>query len=420
MDTALNRAVRKAGWRFMPLLLTGYVLNYMDRNSIGFAGLTMNHDLGMSASQFGLAAGIFFISYCLCEVPSNVIQYKIGARLWLSRIMITWGLASAATAFVIGPKSFYAARFILGIAEAGFFPGVAYFVAAWFPHKQRTRIYGWLLLGIPLSSVIGGPICSLLLQMDGILGFAGWKWMFVLVSLPCTLLGFVALKVLRDSPAQATFLTDEERTALQAELAVEEKQRDKMSLWQTLKDKRILILAATHFGFTLGSYAITIWLPQIIKEFHLTNLQVGFTSSVPYIFASLVMLVWTWRVDRKGHTIPNIVVGCALAAAGLWWAVVSTHSLMLSLAAITIGLTGVVAARALLWSLPSKFLTGLAASSGIAFINSVGTTGGFVGPYMMGVLKDATGSFQTGVAALAGIMMFSGACALWLRRYVKD
>ena len=240
-DAVLQSAVRKAALRFVPLLTIAYLFNYLDRTSLGFAALTMNQQLGLSASQFGLAAGIFFLGYSLFEVPSNLLLYRFGARRWLARIMISWGIVSAATAFVAGPNSFYSLRLLLGITEAGFFPGVTFFLAAWFPAQYRTRMLAWFLIGIPLSSLVGSPVCGLLLQMDGIWGFAGWQWLFLLVSLPCVPLGFLTLRLLSDSPQAATWLTPEERDVLDGVLASEVRERPHSSLLAALTDTRVLI-----------------------------------------------------------------------------------------------------------------------------------------------------------------------------------
>ena len=230
LDAIADTAFRKAAVRFVPLLMLAYVFNYLDRTCIGFAALTMNRDIGLSPSQFGLGAGIFFAGYCLLEVPSNMMLYKVGARRWIARIMITWGFLSAGTAFVVGPNSFYIVRFILGVAEAGFFPGVTFFLAAWFPAQYRTRMLAWFVLGIPLSSVIGGPICGMLLQLDGVLGLAGWRWLFLVVSLPCVAIGIAILLLLADSPRSATWLTPEEREAAGVALAAETRERPKEDL----------------------------------------------------------------------------------------------------------------------------------------------------------------------------------------------
>ena len=415
MDPALQSALRKAGWRFMPLLVAAYALNYLDRTCIGFAALTMNRDLGLSASQFGLGAGVFFLSYAACELPSNAALHRFGARKWLSRIMITWGLASAATALVVGPRSFYAVRFILGICEAGFFPGAVYFLSLWFPPQHRARFLALLLLAIPLSSVVGGPLCGLLLQMDGALGVAGWKWLFVALSLPCVVLGLVALAILRDRPETADWLTQEERDALTNGMAAEARISPKSGFWSALTDGRAMILAGVQFGYTLGSYAIGIWLPLILKGFHLSNLAIGFIAALPYVVASVGSLAWAWRVDRHGHAILAVASGCFLAAAGLVWTVTAQHSLAFSLLAISLGLTGISAARAIFWSIPTRFMVGAGAAGGLAFINCIGTVGGFFGPVLMGWLKDVTGSFQIGTAVVAGIMLATAMLAASLK-----
>jgi len=304
----LQSAVAKAAFRFVPLLTIAYLFNYLDRTSLGFAALTMNQQLGLTPSQFGFAAGIFFLGYSLCEIPSNLLLYRIGARRWIARIMISWGLVSAATAFVVGPHSFYAVRLLLGVAEAGFFPGVTFFLAAWFPAQYRTRMLAWFLIGIPLSSLIGGPVCGMLLQMDGLLGLRGWQWLFLMVSLPCIPLGLATLKLLADRPQAAAWLTVEERDALDHVLASEVRERPHTSLWAALKDARVLICTAIQFGFTLGSYGIGIWLPLMLKEYHLSNLAIGWITAIPYLFASVGMIVWARFVDEKGSRILNLAL----------------------------------------------------------------------------------------------------------------
>src|SRR6202140_434271 len=322
-DAALQSAVRKAALRFVPLLTIAYLFNYLDRTSLGFAALTMNKQLGLSPGQFGLAAGIFFLGYCTFEIPSNLMLYRVGARRWIARIMISWGIVSAATIFVVGPNSFYALRLLLGITEAGFFPGVTFFLAAWFPAQYRTRMLAWFLIGIPLSSLIGSPVCGMLLQMDGIWGFAGWQWLFLGVSLPCIPLGLVTLRLLSDSPQAATWLTPEERDALDGVLSSEVRERPPSSLLAAFKDTRVLICAAIQFGFTLGSYGIGIWLPLMLKEYHLSNLAIGWIAAIPYLFASVGMILWARYVDEKGRRIVNLAVACFLGGVGLLAPIIS-------------------------------------------------------------------------------------------------
>jgi ACS family tartrate transporter-like MFS transporter len=417
-NAALHSAVRKAALRFVPLLTIAYLFNYLDRTSLSVAALTMNQQLGLTPSQFGLAAGIFFLSYSTFEIPSNLLLYRVGARRWIARIMISWGVVSAAMVFVNGPNSFYGLRFLLGIMEAGFFPGVTYFLAAWFPTQYRTRMLAWFLVGIPLSSLVGTPICSMLLQMDGIWGFAGWQWMFLLVSLPCVPLGIATLLLLADRPQTAAWLTTEERTALDDVLASEVRERPHSSLWAALKDARVLICAAIQFGFTLGSYGIGVWLPLMLKEYQLTNEAIGWIAAIPYLFATVGMILWARWVDQKGSRIANLAIACTLGAAGLLLPILS-NSLVSAVIGFSLALIGVTSARAIFWTIPTRFLTGVAAAGGLAFINSVATTGGFFGPSLMGVLKQYSGSYVVGLLAVAAIIFGSTIASLSLKLFIS-
>jgi len=416
-DSLLQSAVQKAALRFVPLLTVAYLFNYLDRTSLGFAALTMNQELGLTASQFGLAAGIFFLGYSVFEIPSNLLLYRFGARRWLARIMVSWGLVSAATAFVVGPNSFYGVRLLLGIAEAGFFPGVTFFLAAWFPAQYRTRMLAWFLVGIPLSSLIGGPVCGMLLQMDGIWGLRGWQWLFLMVSLPCVPLGFLTLKLLSDRPQAAAWLTPDERDALDGVLASEVRERPHASLWAALMDPRVLICTAIQFGFTLGSYGIGIWLPLMLKEYHLSNLAIGWITAIPYLFASVGMILWARRVDVKGGRVVNLALACFLGGLGLLAPVVS-GSVAVAVIGFSLALVGVTSARAIFWTIPTRFLTGVAAAGGLAFINSIATVGGFVGPSMMGWLKEFSGSYVVGLLAVAAIMVAATAASMSLKLFI--
>jgi ACS family tartrate transporter-like MFS transporter len=417
-DAVLQSAVKKAALRFVPLLTIAYLFNYLDRTSISVAALTMKEQLGLTGSQFGFAAGIFFLGYSVFEIPSNLLLYKVGARRWLARIMVSWGLVSAATAFVVGPNSFYGLRLLLGIMEAGFFPGVTFFLAAWFPAQYRTRMLAWFLVGIPLSSLIGTPVCSLLLEMDGIWGFAGWQWLFFLVSLPCVPLGFLTLFLLADRPQTATWLSREERDALDGVLASEVRERPHSSLLAALMDPRVLICTAVQFGFTLGSYGIGIWLPLMLREFHLSNTAIGWIAAIPYLFASVGMILWARYVDHRGRRIANLAITCLLGGVGLLLPILS-DSLVSAVIGFSLALTGVTAARAIFWTIPTRFLTGVAAAGGLAFINSIATVGGFVGPFMMGWLKDFSGSYVVGLLAVAAIMLAATAASMSLKLFIS-
>jgi ACS family tartrate transporter-like MFS transporter len=417
-EAVLQSAVRKAALRFVPLLTIAYLFNYLDRTSLGFAALTMNKQLGLSASQFGLAAGIFFLGYSSFEIPSNLLLYRFGARRWLARIMISWGIVSTAMVFVVGPNSFYALRLLLGITEAGFFPGVTFFLAAWFPVQFRTRMLAWFLIGIPVSSLVGGPICGGLLQMEGIWGLAGWQWLFIGVSLPCIPLGLLTLRWLADRPETASWLTPDERAALNHTLSTEVRERSPASWLAALKDSRVLILALIQFGFTLASYGIGIFLPLILKEYHLSNWAIGWVSAIPYIFASAGMILWARYVDQKGRRIVNLAIACLLGGAGLVAPIVS-GSLAIGLMGFSAALVGVTAARAIFWTIPTRFLTGVAAAGGLAFINSIGTVGGFVGPFMMGWLREFSGSYVVGLAAVAAILVAATIASMSLKLMIS-
>ncbi|HXI99666.1 MAG TPA: MFS transporter [Micropepsaceae bacterium] len=412
-------ALKKAAWRLVPLLTIAYLFSYLDRNSIGFAALTMNQDLGLTATQFGAAAGWFFLSYTLCEIPSNIALYRFGARYWIGVILIAWGLISAGMSLVKGADSLYFMRFLLGVAEAGFFPGVTFYLASWFPREYRTRILAWFLAAIPLSSLVGAPISGLLLGMDGIFGLAGWKWMFIMVSWPATLLGFVVLRMLPERPQDAAWLSREEIDAIAAMHAAETHDRPKSSILGALTDSRVILLSVVQFGFTLGSYGVGIWLPLIFKEYGLSNVAVGFLVAVPYVFATGGMLLWARHVDRTGKKIGNMTVALALGVVGLAGYLLS-NSLLFSLIDLTLALVGITAARGIFWAIPPRMLTGAGAAAGLAFINSIGTFGGFVGPYMMGVFKDATGGFTYGIMAMAVIMVVTTGLSASLKLMVRQ
>lgn len=412
-------ALRKTAWRFLPLLTIAYLFNYLDRTAIGVAALTMRDDLGISNAEIGFATSLFFLTYTLCEVPSNLALYRFGARRWIARIMISWGVISAAVAFVNDVYGLYALRLLLGAAEAGFFPGIAYFLSAWFPREQRTRVLAWFLIGIPGSAAIGGPLSIALLQMDGLLGLAGWKWLFIMVSLPCVLLGFVVLKMLADRPDEASWLNKDESGALKAMLAAETHDRPKTSVLGAIFDIRVIVLALVQFGFTLGSYGIQIWLPLILKEEGFGDSDIAILLFAPYAVAIVGMLGWAWLADRTGKKIGNLTLACLLGAIGFGvynW----SGSVTVSLVNVTLALVGITAARAIFWSIPPRLLTGVAAASGIAFINMVGTSGGLVGPSMMGVFRDATGDFGYGILAMAGVMAVTTILALSLKLTVKQ
>jgi MFS transporter, ACS family, tartrate transporter len=412
------RIFRKIAWRILPVLTLAYVFNYLDRNNIGFAALTMNREVGLTATQFGIGAGILFLGYCFLEVPSNMILYRVGARVWLARIMISWGLISTATIFVKGAGTFYLLRFLLGAAEAGFFPGVAFYLGHWFPAQYRTRAIAWFMVAIPISSVVGGALSGALLQMDGMFGLAGWKWLFVLEGLPVAIFGVITLFVLAERPEDAQWLTAAERAFVVDRVRSESKENEVRRLLPALTDPRVLLLGAVQFGFLVGSYGVGIWLPQIIKLGRLSDLQVGFITSGVYALASLSMILWANHVDRGGNKVTNLALSCVVGGIGLVGAIM-TGNFWVSLAFLTLSLAGINAARGIFFTIPMRFLSGMALAGGLAFINSIGTSGGFVGPIVMGSLVDRTGSFTVGLGALAAFLFIAAALAWSLQLFVK-
>jgi len=413
---AERRVFAKIGWRLMPILILSYVFNYLDRNNVGFAGLTMNQAIGLTATEFGFGAGVFFVGYCLLEIPSNIALYRVGARVWLSRIMISWGLMSAMTGLAVGANSFYALRLLLGAAEAGFFPGVAFYLGTWFPAQYRTRMIAWFMVAIPVSSVIGGPISGWLLTMDGVGGIAGWQWMFLLEGLPVVVIGISLLWLLADRPEDVSWLTDEERRIVRDRLAAEQRPREVRHFSAAVRDIRVLILALVQFGFLVGSYGIGIFLPLILREGKLTEVQIGFVSSACYLVAVVGMILWARHVDRGGSKVVNLAISCVVSACGFAGAILFKDTFWMSVVWMAVAVTGVNGARAIFWTIPPRFLTGMAAAGGLAFINSIGTTGGFVGPYVMGWLTDETGSFSAGLLAMSGFLVLAALLAWSLRR----
>ncbi|MFK3940177.1 MFS transporter [Pseudomonas monteilii] len=417
-DPAQIRACKKAALRLVPLLALAYFFNYLDRTNVGFAALTMNDDLGLTASQFGFAAGIFYVGYCVFEVPSNLALYRFGARRWLARIMITWGLFAAATSLAQGPTSYAVIRLLAGIAEAGFFPGVIFFLSLWFPAHYRTKVMAWFLFAIPLSSVLGGPLSAAMLHMDGIWGVAGWQWLLILQGLPACFLGLVCLRMLADKPADAGWLSLEEKVALQAALDAEHASKHAHSFRQSLKDPRVWLLAAILFSYIIGILGIGVWLPQILKSHDLTTMQIGWISAAPYVIASAAMLVWAKILARKRRYILHLALTCATGAAGFIFSVVYSD-LLPALFGLTIALIGLCSVRTCFYSIPSTFLSKQAAAGGIAFINATGSLGGLVGPYAVGWLKETTGSFNAGLIGMASMLCLATALTMVLGLLVR-
>jgi ACS family tartrate transporter-like MFS transporter len=397
-------AIRKVYLRLLPIAVVTYFLCYVDRINVGFAALTMRGDLGMSATDFGFAAGTFYWGYFIFEVPSNIIMEKVGARLWIARIMITWGLLAAATAFATGAPSFAIIRFLLGLAEAGFFPGLVLYFTYWFPHYHHARIVSGFLTALPVAVAAGAPLSTALLSLDGWLGLHGWQHMYILEGFPTVLIGIVVLFVLTDKPEQATFLTAEEKAWLAGQLAAERTAKDavkKISLWQSFFDTKVLLLALNYTGIVTASLGMLIFIPQIIKSLGVTsNMTVGWLTMIPYLCAAVSLVVWGHISDRMKERRWNLFWACVVSTAGLvmagltmgtWWALIG----------MTIAACGFYGSKGPFWAMPPMFLTGSAAAAAIAWINSIGNLGGFFGPWYVGFMKDATGSYAGGLYGLA-------------------
>ena len=416
-----TRTMRRVSLRIVPFIMLLYFVAFIDRVNIGFAALTMNKDLGFSASVFGFGAGIFFWGYFLFEVPSNVILEKVGARLWIARVMISWGLVSGAMAFVQGQTSFYILRFLLGAAEAGFFPGIILYLSYWFPAQRRAAVTALFMAAAPLSTVIGSPISSALLEMHGLLGLQGWQWLFLIEALPAILLGFAVLVFMTDRPEQARWLADDERAWLTATMNTERTSKTataRHSMWQGLTDLRVLALSLVYFGTSAGLYTLGVWSPQIIKGFGLSNLEVGFLNAVPPSIAVVAMYLWSWHSDRTNERTWHVVIACLAAAIGLALAGAAS-SVAAVVAALVLVNVGISAAKPPLWSMPTLFLAGPAAASGIATINSIGNLGGFAGPAMIGWIKDQTGSFAGGLYFVGALLLLSATLTLLLARSIS-
>lgn len=415
---ALERALRKNTWRIIPFLGLAYLINYLDRTSVGFAALQMNRELGLTATQFGWGAGILFFSYCILEVPSNLAMYYVGARRWLARIMITWGLAAAATALAVGPQSFYVARFVLGMFEAGFFPGVLWYISIWYPAKYRTNAIALFIAAAPISQLVGGPISVSLLQMDGLWGISGWQWMFVAEGAPAVLLGIACLWLLADRPEQATWLTPLEKEALVGALAADTQENANKDLGAAIRDPRVIISALIVFCYTAGSYGLSLWLPLILKGHDLSNLAIGWLSTIPYLFATASTFLFAYIVRQTGQKIYTLLVTLLLGIAGMMLSVFFP-SLISAILWITVGLMGVISARTIFYTVPQHFLSAAAAAGGLAFINALGAFGGFVGPVMVGWLKDATGSYNAGMFGMAALLVLATGATVVLKRMVR-
>ena len=408
MDPLEQRTIAKVSARLVPFLMVCFFVAYLDRVNVSFAALTMNKDLGLSASAFGFGAGIFFLAYFLFEVPSNLMLERVGARKWIARIMFTWGLISGGMAFIRGEGSFYVLRVLLGIAEAGFFPGIIFYLTLWFPAAYRARIVGYFMAAIPLSTVIGAPVSGLLLGLDGFIGMTGWQWLFILEAAPALILSVVVFSYLTDRPVDATWLEPDERAWLVARLEQERKQRETArhySVTQALLNPKVLALSLVYFGAVATNYGLSFFLPQIVKAFGVSNVQAGVIAALPYVVGLASIVLWGRRSDRKLERRFHLAFPLFVASTGIGISTLLDDPTM-KMAALSIAGFGIFGCLPVFWTFPAAFLSGAAAAGGIALINSIGNLAGFAGPYLVGRIKDATGSYTGGLLSLsaAGVM----------------
>jgi len=412
--TPAESAVRKASRRLIPFLVLCYAVNFLDRVNVGFAALAMNEDLGFTPEIFGFGAGIFFVGYILFEIPSNLALHKFGARIWIARIMISWGLVATAMGFITDATSFYALRFALGVAEAGFFPGIILYLTYWFPKSERARIVSLFMTAVPIATVFGGPLSGALLGLHGFLGADGWRWLFVIEGVPAVLLGFIALRLLTDRPKDAEWLTAEERDALDQRLAAEAEEtraHGYAGIGEALANPRVIQLGLVYFCLVVGLYGIGFWMPQVLQTFGLSNLAIGFLTAIPYLIAAIGMVIAGRHSDAKGERIWHVALPLFLSGAAFAWSA-NAGPLPLVMLALSLAALGLYAAIGTFWSLPTSILAGTGAAAGLALINSIGNCGGFVGPVIVGQLKGATGDFTAALLFLAGALALAGALTL--------
>lgn len=409
-----ERVFAKIAWRLMPFIMLLYVVNYIDRVNVGFAALTMNSDLGLSPTVFGIGGTTFFIGYLLFQVPANLMLEKLGARIWIFIILAVWGLVSAANAFISGPYSYYALRLLLGVAESGFFPGMLLYMTFWFPPYYRSRFIGWFMASIPLANIIGGPLSTSILEMDGIWGLKGWQWMFILEGIPATLFAFLTLFLLPDRPATASFLSAEEKKFIASRLKAEDRS-EHHDLWPALKDPRVYMIGLVLTGNQVALYGIQLWMPQMVQAMGYSNFWNGFIVAGPFLVSMVAMIWWARRSDMKRERIWHVAIPMVIGAAGLLAASILQNNVLV-LIALTFALVGTLSYNGPFFSLPSTFLAGTAAAGGIGFVNTLGSIGRSAGPPLVGVLKEQSGNYSSGMVAMALALLMGAGVALLLGR----
>ncbi|KCY48591.1 MFS transporter [Acinetobacter nosocomialis] len=413
--TVRNSAYRKIAFRLMPFLMLCYFCAYLDRVNVGFAKLQMMSDLQFSEAVYGLGAGIFFIGYFLCEVPSNIVLHKVGARRWIARIMITWGILSGCFAFVQTEWQFYTLRFLLGVAEAGLAPGLLLYLTYWFPSYRRARMTVLWFIAIPISGMIGGPLSGLIMdRMSGVHGWFGWQWMFVIEAIPTVLVGLLVLAVLKDSVQDANWLTQDEKKLVKQELAQDNQHKEgHASVKEFIADKRLWLLAGIYFCVVMGQYAITFWLPTLIRNSGISdNWHIGLLTSLPYMCAIVVMILAGRSGDHFQERRWHLIIPMCAGALALTFATLFASNLTLSLICLCIAASGVLTASSLFWMLPTNFLGGVSAAAGIAAVNSFANLAGFCSPYLIGWITTNTGSNAIGMFLITAVLIFGASLVL--------
>ncbi|MDC4664523.1 MFS transporter [Acinetobacter baumannii] len=416
VDTTVRKsAYRKIAFRLMPFLMLCYFCAYLDRVNVGFAKLQMMSDLQFSEAVYGLGAGIFFIGYFLCEVPSNIVLHKVGARRWIARIMITWGILSGCFAFVQTEWQFYTLRFLLGVAEAGLAPGLLLYLTYWFPSYRRARMTVLWFIAIPISGMIGGPLSGLIMdRMSGVHGWFGWQWMFVIEAIPTVLVGLLVLAVLKDSVQDANWLTQDEKNLVKQELAQDNQHKEgHASVKEFIADKRLWLLAGIYFCVVMGQYAITFWLPTLIRNSGISdNWHIGLLTSLPYMCAIVVMILAGRSGDHFQERRWHLIIPMCAGAIALTFATLFASNLTLSLICLCIAASGVLTASSLFWMLPTNFLGGVSAAAGIAAVNSFANLAGFCSPYLIGWITTNIGSNAIGMFLITAVLIFGASLVL--------
>ncbi len=402
-----SAAYRKVTRRLLPLLLASYILAYLDRVNVSFAKLQMAVDLGFSDLIYGTGAGLFYVGYFLFEVPSNIILHRIGARIWIARIMITWGIISASMMFIANVSTFYVLRFFLGVAEAGFFPGIILYLTYWYPAHRRARIISLFMLGIPMAGILGGPLSGWIMRdFDQLMGLRGWQWMFFVEAIPSIIMGLILLRFLDDGICHAAWLTDHERVLLQENIARDERTKEKTPVLLVLKSPRVWILSVIYFTVGMGLSAIVLWLPTIIKGMGVTDVfQVGLLAAIPWCATFIPMMLMSRHADKTGERRWHFIIPLLFVALGLTCSALFSANHVLVFIALTVSCCAVMTAYPLFWSLPTAFLAGTGAAAGIAVINSIGGLSGFVSPYLLGWIKQTTGSLHIGMYLVSACLI---------------